>query len=1120
MTRLAKLSVLWLVLLDVGVVYGQVVADNDALGVPALAAAASARGGEATCPTGYLSGQDPGACGSTQWYFYSDLQFCVTPPTTCQRVRCENFPDPTHTINKAIGVISWTGVYVDDLQNGCSKPSHLFRVRFYQDDAGAPANPTTGFYTEEHEATAMDTTHTVTFADVPATLWHFTFVLDSPVNLTTGWFSITGDGTPGCYHLWEGSAQGDNKFYQWSELGGGPLPGPAQTTLCDLAYCFGERHVGACCFDCSGECLDNVDEFACLPPDGRWVENQSCAQLDPPCGDALGACCHDDGTCTITPCAQCEPPITPCCIGDMNCDGVINFADINAFVLYISSFPVWKEFAPVWCSPCNGDINCDGIYGQSSFGDINPFVALMIQCSSGCECLGPIICEPPWDCQDWPRCDSGGGTPDAYWAGAGTDCYGADCCIVAVPPGAPHKENEPNDCAPDTFNGGCNITPPLFSPIVPGWTVYGKSGTFTAGNPPSSYRDMDWYQTTVSLPSNFTVTVEAEFDVMVLAFRAGPNPNDPCTGYMDVATPVMPPANGHNKCTPVVLATRCLPGGTYWFVVTPATFSGVPCGVDYKITLETASCEVFTCANCPPGAYVEGTNIGQPGYCNDDPSVPDPNGGCNESPYAFEPLPHNPNMNPDVFTFCGTLWANQGYRDLDWWGLALPVRSQVQWSVMTEVPCRATMMFTQPSSGVYAAGGCTDPLYLWVDTLYDPCVAKTWTGTMYYEATTSDLPYIFLVAPEDATNAIWYGYPCPIGGVDFGNDYRITMTVTGIQCENEILAKTVSHTENESNCADPVNYVDTYNSGCDAEPPGPTLTLNFDAANAWRGQTFSVISDPNDPAAPLKKDYDWYAFTTTTSGNRRFKVYLYADFPATWEIWTPNQCTNNAGLIEGVEVPQCNDVGVYTRRCYAAGTYWLRVYSTTTAQCGKYYYLALTEAGSCSMCSFAPSGSNLDDPCDDVNDYDTNAGCDDPNAPPPHYMSFVCGGTYWGTIYAGLVTGAPYYDPEWLTITQTNTTNRRLKLTVTAEFLAQVEVYLSCADYNSGNVVPGLFGVTPLVVGTACPNVILTATTGVPTGTVFYGRITCVDQFANLMIKYYPCAKGNNRWKVVTACIT
>jgi hypothetical protein len=79
------------------------------------------------------------------------------------------------------------------------------------------------------------------------------------------------------------------------------------------------------------------------------------------------------------------------CIGDMNCDGTINFGDINPFVKYLTSFGAWQtQYSG--CSPLTGDINCDGTYGQASFGDINPFVAVVVQCAAGCVCPGPITC--------------------------------------------------------------------------------------------------------------------------------------------------------------------------------------------------------------------------------------------------------------------------------------------------------------------------------------------------------------------------------------------------------------------------------------------------------------------------------------------------------------------------------------------------------------------------------------------------------------------------------------------------------------------------------------------------------------------------------------------------------
>ena len=63
-------------------------------------------------------------------------------------------------------------------------------------------------------------------------------------------------------------------------------------------------------------------------------------------------------------------------VGDLNCDGVVDFADINPFVLYLSNNAAWQTAFP-GCPGENGDINGDGIYGQGAFDDINPFVALL-----------------------------------------------------------------------------------------------------------------------------------------------------------------------------------------------------------------------------------------------------------------------------------------------------------------------------------------------------------------------------------------------------------------------------------------------------------------------------------------------------------------------------------------------------------------------------------------------------------------------------------------------------------------------------------------------------------------------------------------------------------------------
>jgi hypothetical protein len=1162
----------------------QGVGGGDALAVPAFGQPGGYRDAD-DCPNDPIVWQDYSACGGSQyWYFYTDLMFCLTPPTTCRRVRCENFPPPNMTIPSGtkIGVVSWTGVYVDDASNGCTKTDpgeggHQFRISFYQDSGGQPADPNNPYYSEHLVAIAEDTGRTVLFsgASVPATIWRFRAVLTNPVNLTTGWFSICGDGTPLCYHLWEGSAEGNNSFYQWFETDF------ANTYLhvtdkCDQAYCFSVKQIGACCNDCGGECIDLSNDLYCKSVNGRFWAAHACADFGtdpnhPECGEGTGACCHDNGSATEgMQCCPCEPTHPgcehppDCCIGDMNCDGFINFADINPFVAYLSGYAGWQAEFPE-CSPCNGDINCDGTYPD--FGDINPFVALMVDCGgvepNGCPCPGPNICPPPW------VCDPGEGHPSCkmhrertqgdYWAGPNTTV--ANCCTVTNP-GFPLEDEEPNnpaaDCATDVYNGGCNMTTPKFSTITCGGTIYAESANFGQGQ-----RDTDWYRVTITTPRYFTVTVTAEFDVRIRAYREGPNPAQPCVGYEEVATAVEPLAGTHNQCTDVVLQTRCLPAAGdpnnpapayYYFVVEPALSYGVRCRSDYKINVMCTACDPCQ-VSCPDGSYLEGEfndpNDPDPGYCMVDPNDPtfDPeNGGCNDPNLAFEPLPYDPaDPNcvglPCTFTVCGKLWARNGYRDLDWYKVDLPPSAQVAWTVLTEVPVRATLFFMDLGGGSYGPPVDCTQYYYWIETMVPACVETTWDQpTIIYEAGT----YWFFLAPSEgdpaSENPIWTGYPCPMGGVDLGTDYTLTMTVTPKSCPNEVLAKPVGHIEDPNNpntnppCPTPTDWVDTYNSGCDKTPPGPmqTILLNagssIDPSTAWLGQTGSWLSDPNDPNS-LKKDYDWYKFTLTNS--QRFRVLLYADFRAGWEIWDPND-PNSAGVgcakgpTEGLDLGEpCHSLGVWewTRRCYPGGAggreYWLRVFPISRVGCGKYYYLALCESSSCNPCGWSCTSPfpNIDDVCDDLTDYDTNAGCDDPNAPPPHFMTFNFGTTYCGRIYAGLQNGAPYYDPEWFKITQTNTVAKKFKFTLRTEYLAHLEVYLSCADYDNVTPIAGLDVYSALTGGTACPEVTPQSTINYAQGTTVYGRFTCVDQLQNLLTKYYPCAKGWNRWRMIPTAV-
>ena len=59
--------------------------------------------------------------------------------------------------------------------------------------------------------------------------------------------------------------------------------------------------------------------------------------------------------------------------GDMNCNGVVNFGDVNAFNLALNGEAAYHAVYPN-CNWLNADCNGDGVV---DFADINAFVALL-----------------------------------------------------------------------------------------------------------------------------------------------------------------------------------------------------------------------------------------------------------------------------------------------------------------------------------------------------------------------------------------------------------------------------------------------------------------------------------------------------------------------------------------------------------------------------------------------------------------------------------------------------------------------------------------------------------------------------------------------------------------------
>jgi hypothetical protein len=79
---------------------------------------------------------------------------------------------------------------------------------------------------------------------------------------------------------------------------------------------------------------------------------------------------------TFLPDPQPEPirHCTP--LGDVNCDGSVDFGDINLFVLAVTDLDAYEQQCPADCAwRQNWDCDQDG---QSGLGDINPFVSFVL----------------------------------------------------------------------------------------------------------------------------------------------------------------------------------------------------------------------------------------------------------------------------------------------------------------------------------------------------------------------------------------------------------------------------------------------------------------------------------------------------------------------------------------------------------------------------------------------------------------------------------------------------------------------------------------------------------------------------------------------------------------------
>ena len=167
-------------------------------------------------------------------------------------------------------------------------------------------------------------------------------------------------------------------------------------------------------------------------------------------------------------------------------------------------------------------------------------------------------------------------------------------CIVTCPPNAT-PEGEPTcyDEYVDTFNGGCNSDPVVYSEVSPGETICGTGGDYLVGGAP--YRDTDWYHFNVPQDTTVNLIAVAQFPLQAMIL------NYDCSNIVVLGS-ALPAA-----CDTARISVNLAAGDyTAWFG--EATGTGTPCGSPYWFTLE------FATPPPPPPTPCEGPNAvyGQP----------------------------------------------------------------------------------------------------------------------------------------------------------------------------------------------------------------------------------------------------------------------------------------------------------------------------------------------------------------------------------------------------------------------------------------------------------------------------------------------------------------------------
>lgn len=253
-------------------------------------------------------------------------------------------------------------------------------------------------------------------------------------------------------------------------------------------------------------------------------------------------------------------------------------------------------------------------------------------------------------------------------------------CPVICPPGARDEAlgsefgAAAEACGQDR-NGGCNSNLPFDLPEIACGDVV--CGTVQAVG---GLRDTDWYQFTITSQQIVTLSLRSEVfcDLLLLSDA---NPGD---FVFDCSSRFILRGARDFFCSPDGAVIRhVLQPGTYVAFVGAFQFDGIPCGgLAGNSYILRISCEAPCELTCPPDAVSELETCGA-----------GTNNGCaTATNQFFEPISCGE-------TKCGTLFAQNGTRDSDWYRFYLNEPRDISATLQAELPTSFVIFQEAPDCG-------------------------------------------------------------------------------------------------------------------------------------------------------------------------------------------------------------------------------------------------------------------------------------------------------------------------------------------------------------------------------------------------------------------------------------